>query len=88
MNMNTDYIEASFDTLTRQASDTVASYLRSAVQEIDSTFSDGYAEKHPELVAAFIQASVSGFNASATAKVLGASIGRVSEAIERLADKD
>ena len=86
--MNMDYVEASFDTLMLQAPDTVAGYLRSAVNEIDSVFSKGYAEKHPELVAAFIGAAASDFNASATAKVVGAALRRVAEAIEKTADRD
>lgn len=52
-----DEIEADNNTLLRQAPMTAAEYMGAAVQEIDKTFGDGYAEAHPELVGAFIQTS-------------------------------
>ncbi len=45
------------DTLMRQAPATIQLYLSEAVQMIDSQFQHtGYAQRHPELVSAFIRA--------------------------------
>lgn len=49
-------ITASYDTLLKQAPMTADEYLRAAVRSIDEQFEKGYAQKHPELIAAFMQA--------------------------------
>ena len=48
-------ILADYATLMRQAPMTAQVYLMEAVKCIDKEFSKGYAEKHPELVAAFME---------------------------------
>lgn len=51
----------------RQAGVTVDQYLMYAISDIDRRFNeDGYAKKHPELVAAYIKACVMDFNTWAT----------------------
>ncbi|WP_404655796.1 hypothetical protein [Raoultella ornithinolytica] len=45
------------DVLAKQAGMTAAQWMRTAVEEIDKEFGDGYASKHPELVSGFIQAA-------------------------------
>jgi hypothetical protein len=40
----------------RQAGSTVSTYLAEAIEAIDRHFGEGYAEKHPGLVGAFIVA--------------------------------
>ncbi|AKH38221.1 hypothetical protein AAW31_11165 [Nitrosomonas communis] len=47
--------------LVRQAGDTTETYLNRAVRAIDERLGDGYASKHPELVAAFMQICVQDF---------------------------
>ncbi|ASA53866.1 hypothetical protein GX95_04010 [Salmonella enterica subsp. enterica serovar Minnesota] len=39
----------------RQAVNTAAYWMERAIHEINGLFGNGYAEKHPELVAAFMQ---------------------------------
>lgn len=45
-----------------QAGDTMATYLSCAIREIDERLGEGYASKHPELIAACIAAQASDFN--------------------------
>lgn len=45
----------SADELAGQAGVTAAQWMRAAVDSIDATFGEGYAKKHPELVAGFMQ---------------------------------
>lgn len=56
--------------LMRQASMTAATYMTEAISTIDSRFGEGYAEKHPELVGAFMQASALDFLATFLASEL------------------
>lgn len=55
------YITASWDTLVRQAGITASEYFNAAVRNIDETFYSGYAEAHPELVAALVKAAAKDF---------------------------
>ncbi|HFD9222744.1 TPA: hypothetical protein ACF632_004424 [Salmonella enterica] len=43
----------------RQAANTAAYWMERATDEINSLFGDGYAKKHPELVAAFMNTAAS-----------------------------
>lgn len=45
------------DMLEEQAARTASFWLSKAVKEIDGTFGEGYAEKHPELIGHFLQAA-------------------------------
>ena len=65
-----DRITATAETLMRQAPMSVETYLHEAHTMIDGVYGDGYAEKHPELIAAFIQACASDFQASFLGAVL------------------
>ena len=78
--MNSEYITASFDTLLSQASDTASIYMGRAIYEIDLLFGDGYAENHPELVAAFMQTAALDYHASATSKVFAECLSTVAVA--------
>jgi hypothetical protein len=49
-----------------QAGHTAAVYLSSAIESIDKYLGDGYAGKHPELVAPMVAAQVSDFNTVST----------------------
>lgn len=63
-------IEERFDTLMQQAAMTTADYLRSAIDAIDGSFGDGYAEQHPMLVAAYIRTAAQDFHTAIVAKTL------------------
>ena len=45
---------------------TAGEYLQHAIVEIDKELGDGYAAKHPELIAAFIQVAAMDFQTSST----------------------
>lgn len=63
-------ITANTDTLLRQAPMTATTYLLEAVNEINKILGEGYAEKHPELVAAFIQTCAIDFHTCLTVKAI------------------
>lgn len=54
----------------RQAAMTMDSYLSAAIQCIDAKFGEGYAEDHPDLVAAMVKAQVDDYNSTAFTAVL------------------
>lgn len=83
--MNSDYVTASFDTLFSQAKDTADEYLRTAISAIDDRLGNGYAKDHPELIAAFMKTASADFAASSQAKVNGAALQRIAEALDSLA---
>ena len=55
-------ITADASTLLSQAPATIYNYLVEAKDSIDNVFGEGYAQKNPELVAAFIKASERDFS--------------------------
>ena len=81
-----DYVTASFDTLQSQAHGTAAVYMRAAKIDIDQTFGDGYAAKHPELVAAYMAAATHDFGVSSTAKVFGNAILEIARNLEAITE--
>jgi len=82
--MDSDQVTASFNTLFTQAKDSAESYLRNARAKVDEEFGEGYAAKHPELVAAYMQVAAADFSTSSNAKVFGAALDRIASAIEQL----
>jgi hypothetical protein len=50
-------VTASNSTLMRQAQSTADTYMHAAVGDIDREFGEGFARKHPELIAAYMQTS-------------------------------
>lgn len=56
--------------LMEQAPETASYFLSAAIKKIDGKFENGYAEKHPELIAAFVAACASDFNTSMTVSAL------------------
>ena len=62
-------ITASASELLHQAKGTAGDYLDAAVRHIDETFGDGYAKKHPELVAAWMKVASEDFVTSITLKI-------------------
>ena len=77
-------ITGNYETLMRQAPDTADVYLRAAIRNIDSVFGEGYASKHPELVAAMVNASGADFNTSAFIVALQEASTRIADALERM----
>ncbi len=61
-------MSASATDLMRQAWKTAAEYMDHAKEEIDRTFGEGYAAKHPELVAAFMETAARDFQTGMMAK--------------------
>jgi ABC-type taurine transport system substrate-binding protein len=80
-------ITADYGTLVGQASKTVSDYLWDAKDSIDKVFGKGYAEKHPELVAAFIKASADDFNTAVLAVAIQEASDKVESALHAIADK-
>jgi len=81
-------ITASAETLVQQAPATVAGYLNAARRHIDEQFGDGYAAKHPELVAAFVQACAQDFDtaiSAATRQAAAGSLTCISDSLDRVA---
>jgi hypothetical protein len=64
-----ELIEASPETLIRQASMTAAQYMYEGIREIDKVYGEGYAKKHPELLGVFMQVAASDFAATLAAQV-------------------
>lgn len=63
--------------------------MRSAVGEINSTFGDGYAKAHPELVGAYLQAGATLISQKAHGSEVGriaGSLGDVSSSLDRISD--
>ena len=58
------YEQPTADTLMRQAAYTASHYMCSAKEDIDRHFGEGYAEDHPELVGAYINAATLDFLAT------------------------
>ncbi len=80
------YIEADYLTLMRQAPETVHEYFHKAIKSIDDVFGNGYAKAHPELVAAFFQASCSEFGNSVLCQTLQDHIGEITMALNGLSN--
>jgi hypothetical protein len=77
------------DTLEDQAGLAAAHHLFDAVRNIDGSFEPGYAAKHPELVAAFMQVSATNFAMYMIAKAImyhGEKIGDAINSIDEIAD--
>ncbi len=66
-------------TLMDQAAPTITTYLRVAAEAIDGEFGEGFSDKHPELVGAFIQAASLDYVGSLLSKA-------VTEGTEKIAD--
>jgi hypothetical protein len=60
---------ASVETLFKQATMTATDYMVQAVDQIDKTFGEGYAAKHPELVGAFMRTAAADFHTAIIAKI-------------------
>ncbi len=77
-------ITADMNSLMHQAPQTAETYLINCRIAIDEQFGEGYAAKHPELLAAMIQASAQDFHTSCLCAVLQDQVGSVSMALENM----
>jgi hypothetical protein len=82
----TDAIPADATTLMRQAHKTAAEYMDAAVRELDAAFGEGYAAKHPELVAAFINTAARDYHSAAMSKYIGGALCRIAGGLEAVAN--
>jgi len=74
-----------------QAGTTIGTYLTSAIHEIDKRFEEGYARKHPKLVAECVRSQTLDFNGVALNAVLyeiSDALGRIGDAVEKLQRED
>ena len=79
-------IDADAGTLMMQAVMTAKTYLIGAKREIDEVFGDGYAESHPQLVAAFLSACKADFGTAVTGAVTQDAAESIAGAIREVAD--
>ncbi|MFY8352929.1 hypothetical protein AAEU29_20485 [Pseudoalteromonas sp. SSM20] len=79
-------ISASLESLFKQGSIAASVYMSDAVVEIDKQFGEGFAEKNPALIAAFMQAAISDCGANVQAKVIGEAIENVADALNKVGD--
>lgn len=79
-------IEASGDVLLRQAHSTADVYLSEAIESIDKRLGKGYAAKHPELVAAFMQTAARDLHTAIVAKEISNALYHVAGAIASVKD--
>jgi hypothetical protein len=76
-------IEAGNGTLLRQAPMTANEYLLSAIDHVDLKLGTGYAAKHPELIAAFMQASAIDLGTAVIARAIESLSNSLAAAITR-----
>jgi len=75
-------ITASAETLLDQATDTADEYLAQAIKSIDKRFGKGYAQQHPELVAAFMKVAAQDFQTVFSIQTIQDAVLEVIEAIK------
>jgi hypothetical protein len=75
-------VTADSTTLMRQAWMTAEDYLHYAIEGIDKYLGDGYAKRHPELIAAYMRTAAADFQAG----VIAGAIEDVSGSIEGFAE--
>ena len=75
-------IEASAETLMKQASMTSSEYFRKAIEDIDSIFGEGYAKSNPQLVGDYMKTSAMDFLAAS----ITSGLQDISEPLYRLND--
>lgn len=79
-------IRADFDDLREQSCNAALSFMGDAQHQINKLFGEGYAEKNPQLMAAYMQAAATEFHAMATAKALQHASGNVGFSLDSLVD--
>jgi len=85
--MINEYITANFDTLMRQGPMTASLYLSKAIDDIDVQLGKDAARKHPEIVAALVQAAAIDEVGSVIAQQIRAGLDAIAAAIESHTDR-
>lgn len=83
--MDNHRISASLDALFQQAPMTAATYMKTAVREIDELFGEGFAKKHPELIGQFMMTSAIDLMTGTLGKIAQEELGNVSAALTDVA---
>ncbi|MEE5060485.1 hypothetical protein V2J93_16980 [Pseudomonas alliivorans] len=81
-------ITADYTTLMDQASMTADSYMNTAKHKIDRTFGEGYAAKHPDLIAAFMNAACKDFNTAVYTIAIQEASHKIESALHAIADSN
>ena len=79
-------ITADHTTLMRQAPMTAHEYFHAAIKSIDDRFGDGYAQEHPELIAAFMQTAARDFQTAITARTMQDAAEQITETLRARSD--
>ena len=74
-------MSTSAEELMRQASMTAQQYFHAAIKSIDDKFGERYAETHPELIGAFLQAAATDFHTARLAQELQSAASIIADAI-------
>lgn len=85
--MNDLEITASFYDLHKQGMMTANDVMQTGIDSIDKALGKGYAAKHPELIAAFMQAAISDMNNSIQTKLYCHALKQITEAMNALASE-
>jgi hypothetical protein len=85
--MSNEYITAAFDTLMKQGPMTASLYLSKAIDDVNAQLGKDAARKHPEIVAAFVQAAAIDEVGSVIAQQIRAGLDAIAAAIESHADR-
>lgn len=80
-------ITTDYDTLVGQASGTAFDYMVEAKKNIDRTFGEGYAVKHPELVAAFMKTAGEDYNTAVLAIAVQEASDKIESALHAIAER-
>ena len=83
---HSEIITADFQTIFEQSVDTAETYMVKAKRIIDENFGGGYADAHPELIAAFMSTAAAECHTTVAAKVNSAAIRSVAESLSSISD--
>jgi len=78
----TETISANFSELLKQASMTAHDYMHAAVRNINEFYGDGYAEKNPVLVGAFMQTAAHDFGMAVLAQQIRVGLNQLAEYVD------
>jgi hypothetical protein len=81
-----DCVTAGNNELMRQSQMTANTYMGQAIDDIDDKLGDGYASKHPELIAAYMQTAAIDLGSAIIARTLE-KIGMAADSIAGVLDR-
>lgn len=77
-------ITASFLELLDQSQMTARDYLAGALEAIDDRLGDGYAAKHPQLIATYMEVAAADFRTSVTLKIMEPILARLADGVSEM----